>query len=43
MAINAIKKKDNNKEEAEARIPAKAVAVIAVVILKAGNIYKDNA
>ena len=43
IAINAIKKKDNNKEKAKARIPAKAAIAIAAATFKAGNIYEDNA
>ena len=43
MTINVVKKKDNNKEKAEAKILAKAVAAIATVTFKVSDIYKNNA
>ena len=42
IAINAIKKKDNNKKEAEARTFAEAIVIIAIVIFEASDIYKDD-
>ena len=42
MAINVIKKKDNNKKEAKAKTPAKAAVAIAIATFKVDNIYKNN-
>ena len=43
ITINVIKKKNNDKKEAKAKIPAEAIATIAAVVFKTGDIYKDNA
>ena len=43
MVINAIKKEDNDKKEAEVRILTKAAIAIAIATFKAGNIYGNDA
>ena len=43
MTINAVKKEDDNKKEAEVKILAEAVATIVAVTFKASNIYENDA
>ena len=43
MAINAIKKENDDKKKAKARTPAEAAVAIVAAAFKAGNIYKDDA
>ena len=42
MIINIVKEKDDDKEEAEVRIPAEVAAAIAVATFKVSDIYKND-